>query len=361
MTFQNYKTADYAQSTLAGSISSGATSLQVDTWDGALFPSTWDFFITLEAFTLNAQETETITKREQIKVTARTSDTMTIVRWVNDTTAQAFDAGDRVSLYLVAENLDDINTEIARLETDKLDNDELRTWLGASKILTTNGSGSETELAFSGDATQTLLGDGTRGASQTDINGQTLENWTLASSDEIIFYDASAWVNRKRNATATTTREWLVELSTDSEVLSAAAGKVATTNQLAQFWLVPVSWTDYLLVESTWQVTTTSATDVKLREFEVDYGGTYRYSVDVNATTWTVTYPSIYVNGVFRTWGTRYTSSTTASWSVTVVSWDLVQLYLKTDFTAEAEADDFKLTYDIWFKFADNFTATVNL
>lgn len=247
MAFQNYKTTDYAQTTLLWSITSWATSLQVESWDGALFPSSWDFFLTLEAFTLNEHETETITKREQVKVTARSSDTMTIVRWVNWTTAQAFSAWDRVSLYLVAENIQDINTEVARLENDKLDNNELRTWLGASKILTTNGSWAETELAFSWDVTQTLLGNWTRGASQVNINWQTAETWALATWDEIIFYDASAWANRKRPLKASETNEWVVEKATDTEAATwTDTSRYVTPKQVKDnysFWMKIITFT----------------------------------------------------------------------------------------------------------------------
>ena len=218
MTFQNYKASDYAQSTFLGSISSSATALQVQAWDWALFPSEWDFFLTLEAFTVDEIGIETITKSEQVKVTSISWDTMTIVRGQNWTTAQAFDANDdRVSLYFVAENLNDINTEVERLEWDKLDSvGALRTWLWESKILITNASGEEAELALSGNANQTLLGDWSRGASQVDLNWLANDNW-LSTSDKLMYYDHSDWINKKREAQASDTIPWLVERATDTE------------------------------------------------------------------------------------------------------------------------------------------------
>jgi len=139
MTFVDYKTADNAQSTLLGSISSSATSLQVASGAGAIFPATGEYFLTLEEVSLNEFETETVTKKEQVKVTSRSSDTFTIVRAQNGTTAVPFSEDDRVSLYLVSKNMEEINAEAVRLETEKLNTDgQLRTGNGARKQAYTN-------------------------------------------------------------------------------------------------------------------------------------------------------------------------------------------------------------------------------
>lgn len=360
MSFENYKVTDYAQTTLSGSISDSATSLIVATWDGALYPSTWDFFLTLEAVTLNEHETETITKREQVKCTARSSDSFTIVRGQNGTTAQSFTDGDRVSLYFVAENLDDINTEVARLETDKLDNDELRTWLGASKVLTTNVSGVETELAFSGVATDALLWDGTWGTTPVNINWQTLENGTLASGDEIVFYDASAASLRKRNMTATTTREWLVELATDAEVLARTAWKIPDASQIWKYFKVTSDnystidqSTGSELYSNDTLTSTTSTSYVKLRDVEVTYSWTYRVYFDLSFTTggwrW-----RIYVNDV-----AVWTERSLAAWyweEITVNAWDNIQIYARVASWWPAIIENFRL---FWLTYIYNSWTTI--
>jgi len=86
-----------AASTLASGIGSGATSLTVASGQGALFPSitgTNTFLITLQ----NIAGTVT----EIVKVTARSSDTMTIVRAQEGTTASSFTGGDYVQLRITA-------------------------------------------------------------------------------------------------------------------------------------------------------------------------------------------------------------------------------------------------------------------
>ena len=67
-----------------------------------------------------------MTKREVVKVTARSTDSFTIVRsagycpgsasaTTQTNTAYAFDSDDIISLRIVAENIDDINAELVRL------------------------------------------------------------------------------------------------------------------------------------------------------------------------------------------------------------------------------------------------------
>ena len=89
-----------AATTLASSILVGATSLTVASGQGALFPTLAGgayFYCTLS----NTAGT-TI---EIVKVTARSTDTFTIVRAQDNTTASAFSAGDKVELRLTAIDL----------------------------------------------------------------------------------------------------------------------------------------------------------------------------------------------------------------------------------------------------------------
>lgn len=89
-----------AATTLASGITNSATSLTVATGTGVLFPAPTGsqyFYCTL----INAAGT-TI---EIVKVTARSTDTFTIVRAQDNTTASAFSTGDKVELRLVAAEL----------------------------------------------------------------------------------------------------------------------------------------------------------------------------------------------------------------------------------------------------------------
>jgi hypothetical protein len=90
------KFTNNATSTLASGIASGALSLTVASGQGALFPTLGgsDYFYCTLSNVANVIEI--------IKVTARTSDTFTIVRAQDNTTASAFVTGDKVELRLVA-------------------------------------------------------------------------------------------------------------------------------------------------------------------------------------------------------------------------------------------------------------------
>ncbi len=89
-----------ASTTLASNVLIGATSLTVATGYGSLFPTlagSQYFYCTLS----NAAATLI----EIVKVTARSSDTFTIVRGQDGTAAQAWTAGDKVELRLTAADL----------------------------------------------------------------------------------------------------------------------------------------------------------------------------------------------------------------------------------------------------------------
>lgn len=98
----NMQFANNAATTLASGITSIATSLTVASGTGTLFPTLTGaqyFYCTLS----NAAGT-TI---EIVKVTARSTDTFTIVRAQDGTTASAFSTGDKVELRLVRASLND--------------------------------------------------------------------------------------------------------------------------------------------------------------------------------------------------------------------------------------------------------------
>lgn len=134
MVFAKYQSSNNADSQLQAWIAAGDLSLIVKAWEWALFPAhngTTDknYLLTVKKYNANWL----FTKNELVLVTHRVTDTFTITRsaWtcVQDetanpkiqwTTARSFDTWDTVSLYATAENDQDMKTEIARLETDKL-------------------------------------------------------------------------------------------------------------------------------------------------------------------------------------------------------------------------------------------------
>lgn len=93
--------ANFASSTLSAAITAGATSLTLR--DGSAFPSpTGDqyFYAVLESRTAAG------TTREIIKVTARSSNTLTVVRAQEGTSAAAFARGTTVALRITAAGLE---------------------------------------------------------------------------------------------------------------------------------------------------------------------------------------------------------------------------------------------------------------
>ena len=97
--------ANRAFSTLASGITNVATSLSVAAGQGARFPATTApdyFYATLDDNAGNV---------EIVKVTARSTDTFTIVRAQDGTSALAFSAGAGVELRVVKAMLDDFKTD----------------------------------------------------------------------------------------------------------------------------------------------------------------------------------------------------------------------------------------------------------
>ena len=88
------KITNNAISTLDADINSSVTSLAVASGDGALFPSTYDFHITID--------------NEIMAVTNRSTDTFTIVRAQQGTSAASHTAGAAVELRITVKHIDDI-------------------------------------------------------------------------------------------------------------------------------------------------------------------------------------------------------------------------------------------------------------
>jgi hypothetical protein len=104
-----------AATTLASGINSSVTSLTVASSTGGLFPSPTGsqyFYCTLS--------NSTGTVIEIVKVTARSTDTFTIVRAQDNTTAQSFSTGDKVELRATAADLNNFGQL-----------DSTNTWAGA--------------------------------------------------------------------------------------------------------------------------------------------------------------------------------------------------------------------------------------
>ena len=129
----NYQFTNNAATTLASSILSGATSLTVTASTGALFPSLSGgnfFYCTLQ--------NTAGTVYEIIKVTARSTDTFTIVRAQEGTSASAFASGDKCELRLTAGEINQLFSGITQgAGTDQVFQENGLT-VNANYTLTTN-------------------------------------------------------------------------------------------------------------------------------------------------------------------------------------------------------------------------------
>lgn len=103
--------ANNGTSTLAAALTAAATTLSVQPGQGARFPSptNGDFFV----LTLFQMTGGIESNYEIVKVTARSVDTLTVVRAQEGTTAQAYNVGDQVSARNTAGTLGGFATSIA--------------------------------------------------------------------------------------------------------------------------------------------------------------------------------------------------------------------------------------------------------
>lgn len=181
------KFTNNATSTLASGIASGDVSLTVSTGQGALFPTLGGgdyFYCTL------SNVTNTI---EIVKVTARSTDTFTIVRAQDNTTASAFVTGDKVELRLVAAVLS--NTAI--LDQTNVFSAAQTVNINGTVGATTPAAATVTTLTATADSSFTSTGalsisKGTTGQRPTPASGMLRFNTT---SVEFEGYNGTAWAS----------------------------------------------------------------------------------------------------------------------------------------------------------------------
>jgi hypothetical protein len=179
------KFTNNATSTLASGIASGDLSLTVASGQGALFPTLGGgdyFYCTLS----NVANTIEI-----VKVTARSTDTFTIVRAQDNTTASAFVTGDKVELRLVAAVLS--NTAI--LDQTNVFSAAQTVNINGTVGATTPAAATVTTLTASADSSFTSTGalsisKGTTGQRPTPASGMLRFNTT---SVEFEGYNGTAW------------------------------------------------------------------------------------------------------------------------------------------------------------------------
>ena len=181
------KFTNNATSTLASGIASGDLSLTVASGQGALFPTLGGgdyFYCTLS----NVANTIEI-----VKVTARSTDTFTIVRAQDNTTASAFVTGDKVELRLVAAVLSntailDQTNVFSAAQTVNI-NGTVGAGTPAAATVTTLTASAESAFTSTGALT---ISKGNTAARPTATSGMLRFNTQTVQFEG---YDGSAWAS----------------------------------------------------------------------------------------------------------------------------------------------------------------------
>ena len=149
------KFSNNAISTLASGINNSATSITVASGDGAKFPS-----LTGSEY-FRATLIDASNNLEIVKVTARSSDVLTVTRAQESTTARAFATGDRIELRITAQSLLDAATTLTSLAANLDANSSTIDMNGNEFILDADGDTSihastDDQIDFKAGGTDTL-------------------------------------------------------------------------------------------------------------------------------------------------------------------------------------------------------------
>ena len=280
------KFSNFAFSTLAVGCNTTATSLALASGTGAKFPTLAAgeyFYATLENASLD---------REVVKVTARSTDAITVVRGQDNTTARSWNAGDSIALRLNAGALDDFKTEV--VDATNLIRTSNNTFTGTNAFASAPTFGTELAIADGGTgagtaatafdnlkqaATNTYTGvvelatgaDAQAGTDTTRVlTSATLREGVNATGSAPI-YAPRAWVNFSGVAATGT----YTQSGTNITVTMTAHGM--TSGQV-----VDLDFTSGTAVDGTFTVTVTGA-----NTFTVTAAGSLTTSGNVTRRTWT--------------------------------------------------------------------------
>lgn len=247
MTFIKRQVEDDAYWQLQTSASAAATSITLQSGHWARFPTvTVGYIWTLVQYDVS----NNVVQKERVEVTGRTWDVVNVTRWYDGDTALDFDANDYFYLFVTAPIIEDIQDEVTRLETDKLDaSGATRTGLSTWRLVYTNWSGAETLLSFWSSG-QVLQSNGVSSAPSwaspsVDINSLTEDTSPDGANDFVLTYDASASWNKKVKPNNlplginpltqdTSPASWD---SVPTYDVSASGNKKATLSDIVRAWL----------------------------------------------------------------------------------------------------------------------------
>lgn len=308
MTYAKYNVKDNAYGNLLSGIWASTTTINLESWDGARFPAS-NFIATLVKYTTTGDDTTPILASEKILVVSRSTDTLTVTRWFDWSTPTSFDAGDNIYVNVVSSIIEDIQDEVTRLGTDKLDvssfNSTLRNNLGNWKVIYTNGTGDEIELPLW--ASWNVLKSNWSSSAPTweaptvDINWLTDDSSVLDTNDRLLMYNGIT--NVQRAAKASTTIEGMVERLTDAEDKIGTDEErygTAKQNAIVYHWTITINTTSR---NWSWSWTTNGTTITT----------TKRTIWRVTISAWVLTTSTLQQSSDWSTWSDLY--QVTPSWT----------------------------------------------
>lgn len=219
MAYIKRKIKDDAVGQLQTWITASAVTMTLKAGNGANFPTLWGgekFIWTLVKF----DGLGNVLQKEKILIENISGDVLsTITRAYWGGTAYTFDGDDYLYGYVVAPIIQDIQDEVTRLWTDKLDTAwGLRTALTAWRALYSGASWAETTQAFWSAGTIWQSNGPTNAPSWVSptVNIWALSNaWAVVAGNKLVIEQSG--LNYKLEAIATATGAWLVEMLTDAE------------------------------------------------------------------------------------------------------------------------------------------------
>lgn len=148
MAYIKYKVKNNSKWQIAIWISAdtNVTELILNTGEGWLFGA--NQIIKLVEYTTPWDESSWEVGFENMLITDISWDTLTITREFGWTTARSFPTWSYAYGVIHSNITEDIQDEVVRLEVDKLDNNELRTWLTNNRLLSSNNSWAEAWITY---------------------------------------------------------------------------------------------------------------------------------------------------------------------------------------------------------------------
>ena len=300
MTFAKYNLRDNAFATLDARIGASTTTITLTLWQGVRFPTS-NAILTLVQYNTLWDPSSGVLKREKVLMTSRSSDILTVTRGFDWDTETIFEAWDFIYLNVVSEVIEDIQDEVERLESEKLDkttyNSTTRDNLTPYRLLYIDSTGAETELAL-WTAGQTLISQGATSnpiwqVPSVDIDGLTEDEVGNIENDEFVKRDATGNKKIKLTRYRATDAEATAWTSNTKFVTPAQAVLSAqTTEAITKTIATSSGW-------NPWSVVTSSifaenrdliiSVDVNLRIFTSSAQAFTRYFFEVSDdnTNWT--------------------------------------------------------------------------